>query len=173
MYTKEILVSIGLFAFIGCSQPTASNKDAKMDNNAISTNTTNAVRKDSTIAPLGITKVVFKSYGGMMGYSDSVLITKDSAIRVTIIGTQNKYSKKAVAMVDTVWSGLTNSIAWDKFVALKSGESAVPMDGIDDEIIVFNNNASHTVINANKKDANYKTLEKVMRYITKFRNDVK
>lgn len=119
-----------------------------------------------------ITQIEWSNFGGMLGYHETVTITKDSILRTVLIGAQNnkttnyKYKNSAKD-----WQELTNSVNLKDFKKIKSGSSNQPVDGSDEEILIKTKTSKDSIINGYDDKINYPKLEKFMKNLNKIRTE--
>ena len=95
-----------------------------------------------------IQSVKMSSYGGMMGMTGDFIIRKDSTIyEHKLLRSPEKAVKKTKATSEEDWNDLINEIDLE---ASKSGESQLPVDGIDTKVTIETNLGSYSVVNGSE-----------------------
>jgi hypothetical protein len=117
--------------------------------------------KDISAQPATIQAIIYKSYGGEMGYSMSFHVTKDSLCFYTHLAANNKTKQRDTINTIQFWDSLVVNFDLTHFKQIKNGYSNQPVDGADEEIaIVTNALDTITVINAYQDTTYFKYIEK-------------
>jgi len=112
-----------------------------------------------------IQSVKMSSYGGMMGMTGDFIIRKDSIIyEHKLLASPEKTVKKSKATSAEDWNDLIRGIDLEAFKNAKSGESQLPIDGIDTKLTIETNLGSYSVVNGSEKT--FQTMiERMKRFI--------
>jgi hypothetical protein len=95
--------------------------------------------KDNLAKPTTIQAIIYKSYGGQMGYSMVLYITKDSMSYFHSLAASNKSLQLDTINTATFWDSLTVDFDIANFKKIRNGYSNQPVDGTDEAISIITN----------------------------------
>jgi len=133
---------LSAFVIIGCSQKAEELKISKKEN--------------------PVKSVSIASFGGQLGYSTSIKITRDSLyydLNMEVDSTKRKHIQKP--NISYKLEDLINPDQIMSFSKVKNGESRQPVDGTDTEITIETDKNKHSVINAWDNEIWQKTNKKM------------
>jgi hypothetical protein len=115
--------------------------------------------KDNSEQQSTIQEIIYRSYGGEMGYSMALHITKDSLRYFYSLAANNKSLQIDTINTSTFWDSLTVNFDIANFKKIRNGYSNQPVDGTDEEITIITNTLDTiSVINADQDTLHYKSL---------------
>jgi hypothetical protein len=115
--------------------------------------------KDNLAKPATIQTIIYKSYGGEMGYGMALYITKDSLQYFYSLAASNKRAHANIGNTKAFWDSLTVNFDVANFKQIKDGNSNQPVDGTDNEInIITNDLDTITVINPYQDSMHYQAI---------------
>ncbi len=98
-----------------------------------------------------IISVSMTTYGGMMGYSGNIEVTKDSLHFSEIISTQpDKNVKIDEINLKYEPASLLDTITLDELSTVQNGESNLAFDGTDTKIVIITNQRKLEIVNGGK-----------------------
>lgn len=103
----------------------------------------------STAQNIEIKSISVSTYGGDMGYVDSIKVTKDSIFSATNVATdslRNTSSKIINSKIKI--SDLMNDYDFQKVISLKNGKSNLPVDGTDTALKIETADKVYKIVNA-------------------------
>jgi hypothetical protein len=117
------------------------------------------VPKDNLKENVSVQEIIYKSYGGEMGYSMTLHMTKDSLFYFYSLAINNKNSQLATINTIQFWDSLTTNFDIANFKKIKNGYSNQPVDGTDEEITIITNTLDTiSVVNAYQDTLHYKPI---------------
>lgn len=126
----------------------------------------------STVKQEEITSVKLSQYGGMLGFNQTIFITKDSITRETSMTAQNDSVKKEkLANTPANWEALNSSLNLNDFRKIKNGNSNLPVDGTDQKIVINTKTTSDSIINGQNDAINYPKIKKFTDQLNKIRTE--
>jgi len=96
-----------------------------------------------------IKSISVSTYGGEMGYVDSIKVTKDSIFTATNVATDSLRNRSSKILNSKIKiSDLMNDSDFQKVISLKDGKSNMPVDGTDTALKIETAEKVYTIINA-------------------------
>ncbi len=115
--------------------------------------------------------IIYRSYGGEMGYSMTLHITKDSLFYFYSLAINNKNLQLDTINTIQFWDSLTTKFDIANFKKIKNGHSNQPVDGTDEEITIITNTLDTiSVVNAYQDTLHYKPISEFEQLIRKKAN---
>ncbi|WP_313215958.1 hypothetical protein [Soonwooa sp.] len=103
----------------------------------------------STAQNMEIKSISVSTYGGEMGYVDSIKVTKDSIFTATNVATDSLRNRSSKILNSKIKiSDLMNDSDFQKVISLKDGKSNMPVDGTDTALKIETAEKVYTIINA-------------------------
>lgn len=103
----------------------------------------------STAQNMEIKSISVSTYGGDMGYVDSIKVTKDSIFTATNVATDSLRNRSSKILNSKIKiSDLMNDSDFQKVISLKDGKSNMPVDGTDTALKIETADKVYTIINA-------------------------
>lgn len=78
-----------------------------------------------------LAEISYHYYGGLMGYSEKLILTPDSIHYHFEIAYKNLKEEKHSLISANLWADLQKKLDVATFTRVKSGESFLPLDGLD------------------------------------------
>jgi hypothetical protein len=129
------------------------------------------VPKDNFTEQVSIQEIIYKSYGGDMGYSMALHITKDRLTYFSSLAINNKNSHLDTINTIQFWDSLTTKFDIANFKKIKNGYSNQPVDGTDQQItIITNTSDTISVVNAYQDTLHYRPIMEFEQLIRKKAN---
>ena len=102
-----------------------------------------------TAQNMEIKSISVSTYGGDMGYVDSIKVTKDSIFTATNVGTDSLRNRSSKILNSKIKiSDLMNYSDFQKVISLKDGKSNMPVDGTDTALKIETADKVYTIVNA-------------------------
>ena len=122
-------------------------------------------KSHTTAEKQGAEAVTLLTYGGQMGYFQSLKVTDDSLFFTLTVGTDSTKNRRQIIRNDSYKiNDIITSSDVEKFSRLRSGKSYLPVDGTDTDIIIEKKQQKFKVTNGTDSIW-YKAQEKLEKII--------